>query len=49
MIRGRILGFIIMALLFIPAAYRMLRRWVAPQPKAETEEARAHELVGAPA
>ncbi|MHC5028827.1 MAG: efflux RND transporter permease subunit, partial [Planctomycetota bacterium] len=43
---GGIVGASIMALLLIPASYRLLRRWVAVRQGTETNEARASQLVG---
>jgi multidrug efflux pump subunit AcrB len=46
---GGIVGASIMALLFIPAAYRLLRRWVAVGRETEIADARGPGLAAAPA
>ena len=46
---GGITGASIMALLFIPAAYRLLRRWVAVRPETNAQGVQALQAVGAPA
>jgi multidrug efflux pump subunit AcrB len=46
---GGIVGASIMALLFVPAAYRVLRPWVAAGPKAGAHEVRSPRPVGATA
>ena len=46
---GGIVGASIMALVFVPAAYRLLRRWTAPAGEAPTPAAAHEDPLPAPA